>query len=306
LYYFPLVILGTLPWSAFLLKASKEGTDKRFPLFKATEKRFLLIWIFFIFVFFSFSSSKLIPYIAPIFLPIAAIFGHLFRLYEDQKMSLTEGRGRRFLYHLPIILQSFMVITLIILAFFIKNMGFGKYLENSHFEKWWGLLILPILFQVMMIFLPDLVKKRWERGWFLTVTVLSALFLISIHLPISHLLTPRRSAYPVSKAIPALLPPDQELFQYQMCLYGIDFYNKIRTPLVGRGGELEFGFNQLPPDERPRYYLSREELFKHCKENGDIYCITRYKGNVEELKSKVSTLEVLWDNGVFYLLRLRC
>jgi 4-amino-4-deoxy-L-arabinose transferase-like glycosyltransferase len=288
------------------LKVLKEGTGKRVPLFKASEKYFLFIWIFFIFIFFSFSSSQLIPYIAPIFLPIAVIFGHLFRLYEDRNIILEEGRGWRFLYDLPIILQSLMFITFIIMIFFVKNERLGKYLGNSHFEKWWWLLILPVLFQVMMIFLPDLVKKEWKKGWFLTVTVLSALFLISIHFPISYLLTPHRSAYPVSKAIHALLPPNQELFQYQMSLYGIDFYNKMRTPLVGRSGELEFGFNQLPPDERSRYYLSPEELFKHCQGKGDIYCVTRYKENVEELRSKVSTLEVLWDNGEFYLLRLRC
>ena len=38
---------------------------------------------------------------------------------------------------------------------------------------------------------------------------------------------------------------------------------------------------------------------------GRIYCVTRYKKNVEELKRRVSILEVLWDNGEFYLLRLR-
>jgi hypothetical protein len=188
---------------------------------------------------------------------------------------------------------------------FIKDMKLGKYLENSHVEKWWWLVILPILFQVMIIFLPSLIKRRWRRGWFLTVTILSTLFLISIHFPIAHVLTPHRSAYPVSKAIYAFLPPNQELFQYRMSLYGIDFYNKIRTPLVEACGELEFGFIHLPPDERYHYLLNCEELFKRCKKNGDIYCVTRYKENVEALKSKVSTLEILWENGVFYLLRLR-
>ena len=306
LYYIPFIILGTLPWSAFLLQALKEGVEKKVPLFKTAEKRFLLIWIFFIFIFFSVSSSKLIPYIAPIFLPIAVIFGHLFRSYEDRNIKLKEGRDRRFLYKLPIILQSFIFIAVLISPIFIENMKLGKYLENSHVEKWWWLLILPILFQIMMIFLPSLIKRRLRRGWFLTVTILSALFLISIHFPITHLLTPYRSAYPVSKAIHTFLPLNRELFQYRISLYGIDFYNKIRTPLVNRRGELEFGLNQLPPDERSHYFLNHEEFFKRCKENGDIYCITRYKENVEALKTKVSTLEILWENGVFYLLRLRC
>ena len=306
--YVPIVIFGTLPWSAFLLKVLKEGVAKRSSLFKAAEKHFLLIWIIFIFIFFSISSSKLIPYIAPIFLPIAIIFGHLFRSYEDRNISLEEGRGRRLLYDLPIILQSLIFIAVLISSIFIKNMKLGKYkyLENSHVEKWWWLVILAILFQVMIIFLPSLIKRRWRRGWFLTVTILSALFLISIHFPLAHFLTPYKSAYPVSKAIHALLPPNQELYQFRISLYGIDFYNKIRTPLVEACGELEFGFIQLPPDEFSHYYLSSERFYQRCKENGDIYCVTRYKENVEALNRRVSTVEILWDNGVYYLLRLRC
>jgi 4-amino-4-deoxy-L-arabinose transferase-like glycosyltransferase len=304
-FYVPIIIFGTLPWSAFLLKALKGGVEKRIPLFKVAEKHFLLIWIFFIFFFFSISSSELIPYIAPIFLPIAIFMGHLFRLYEDRNISLEEGRVRRFLYDLPIILQSLIFIALLTLPFFIKNMKLSKYLENSNFEKWWWLVILPILFQVMMIFLPSQVERRWRRSWFPTIAILSTLFLISIHFPIAKLLTPSRSAYPVSKAIHALLPPNQELFQFRTSLYGIDFYNKIRTPLVGRSGELEFGFNQLPPDERSHYHLAYDEFYQRCKENADIYCVTRYKENVEELKRTFSTLEILWDNGEFYLLRLR-
>ncbi len=306
LIYVPVVLIGTLPWSAFLLKALKEGVEKRVLLFKTSEKRFLLAWIFFIFIFFSVSSSKLIPYIAPIFLPIAVLWGPLFKSYEDRNINLEEGRGRRFLYDLPIILQSLIFIAVLISPIFIKNMKLGQYLENSDVGNWWWLLILPILFQVMISFLPSIIKKKWRRGWFLTITVLSALFLISVHFPVTHLLAPSRSAYPVSKAIRTFLPPNQELFQFGMSLYGIDFYNKIRTPLVGRGGELEFGFNQLPSDERSRYYLSAQELFKRCKEKGGVYCVTRYKENVEELKKRVSVLEVLWDNGIFYLLRLKC
>jgi 4-amino-4-deoxy-L-arabinose transferase-like glycosyltransferase len=310
LFYIPVVVLGTVPWSAFLVKALKEGTDKRAPLFKATEKHFLLIWIFFIFIFFSVSSSKLVPYIAPIFLPIAIIFGHLFRVYEDRNVSLEKSRGRRLLYDLPIILQSLIFITVLILPSFIRylkpGIGLGIDWDNIQSEYGWGLILLPILFQVMIVFFPALVKQIWRRGWFLTIYVLSALFLISIHFPIAQFLGSHRSAYPVSKAIDALLPPNQELFQFRTSLYGIDFYNKIRTPLVGRSGELEFGFNQLPPDERSHYHLSYDEFYQRCKENGDIYCVTRYKEYVDELKRRFSTVEILWDNGEFYLLRLRC
>jgi 4-amino-4-deoxy-L-arabinose transferase-like glycosyltransferase len=310
LFYVPIVIIGTLPWSAFLLKALREGVEKRIPLFKAAEKQFLLIWILFIFIFFSFSSSKMIPYIAPIFLPIALFGGHLFRSYEDRNIHLGKGGGTRFLYDLPIILQSLSFIAILILPPFTKKLKLGKELgidwANIRFENGWWLIVLPILFQVMMMFLPALVKRKWRRGWFFTVTLLSALFLGSLVFPVAHFLTPFKSAYPVSQAIHALLPPNQELFQFGTSLYGIDFYNKIRTPLMHAGGELKFGLNKLPPEERSRYHLSSEEFFKRCQENGVMYCVTRYKKNLEALKRGVSTVEILWDNGEFYLLRLRC
>jgi 4-amino-4-deoxy-L-arabinose transferase-like glycosyltransferase len=307
-FYVPIVVLGTLPWSAFLWKALREGVEKRAPLFRAEEKHFLLIWIFFIFIFFSFSSSQLIPYIAPLFIPIAVLFGHLFRLYEDRDIPLEKKRGKRFLYDLPIILMSLVFIIGLILACLIRNLSLGAYQINLPFENGWWLILSPILFLVMMVFLPLLVERKWRRGWFLTVTILSTLFLVSIHFPISHYLTPYKSAYPVSKAIRALLPPNQEVYQFRTSLYGIDFYNKIRTPLVGRygGGELNFGIHQLPPEERSHYYLLIEEFYHRCKEKGELYCVTQGKENVEALKKEVSTLEVLWENGVYYFLRLRC
>jgi 4-amino-4-deoxy-L-arabinose transferase-like glycosyltransferase len=322
-FYIPFVVLGTLPWSAFLLKALKEGVEKRAPLFRATEKHFLLIWIFFIFIFFSFSSSKLIPYIAPIFIPIAVIFGHLFRLYEDRNINFEKKRGKRFLYDLPIILMSLLFIAGLILACFIKHLSLGAYQVNLPFENGWRLILLPILFLVMMIFLPLLVERKWRRGWFFTVTILSTLFLVSIHFPISHFLTPYKSAYPVSRAIRTLLPANQEVYQFNTSLYGIEFYTKIRTPLVGRygksrygktrtplvgrhgGGELDFGVYQLPSDEISHYFLFPGQFYHRCEEKGDIYCITQGEENIEALKKEVSTLEVIWNNEKFYLLRLR-
>jgi 4-amino-4-deoxy-L-arabinose transferase-like glycosyltransferase len=304
-FFVPVVILGTLPWSAFLWKVLREGAEQRISFFKTTERHFLLVWIFFIFVFFSISKSKLVPYVAPMFLPIAIFFGNLFRSYEDSNISLKEGMRRRLLYNLPIILQPLIFAALIILPLLIKNAKLDKYLENYHLEKWWWLLMLPILFQVMMTFLPALVRQRWRRGWFLTMTVLSALFLISMHFPIARFVTPYRSAYPLSKAIHEFLPPNQELFQYRMSLYGIDFYNKIRTPRVDACGELEYGFIHLRPGERSHYYLSSGTFSQRCRENGLTYCVTRRRENVEELRRRASTVEVLWDNGEFYLLRLR-
>jgi len=298
-YYIPIIILGTLPWCAFLFQAIRVISGKTTLLWQKVDTRFLLTWAIFIFLFFSFSSSKLIPYITPVFLPIAVLLGCLFSLYDEQSIVQYESKRGSLLTHLPVILQSCLfIIALCVPPFLKKHAVEGK--------EWIPLIILPILLQVLIIFLPDIIRRRWNKGWFVTVYLLSALFLGSMVFPVSDFLTPYKSAYPVSQAIKFFIPADQELFQYGINVYGIDFYNKIRTPVVDDFGELSYGIRQLSPDERNRYFLSSEQFFKLCKKKGNVYCVTQYKERLEKLRKRIPNIEVLWSNGAFYLLRLRC
>ena len=68
-FFIPIIIAGMIPWTGFSLFAFKNLVKKSFE--KNSENIFLACWIFGIFGFFSFSHSKLIPYILPIVPPIA-------------------------------------------------------------------------------------------------------------------------------------------------------------------------------------------------------------------------------------------
>jgi len=304
LLYIPVVLLGTLPWSAFFVKAVRERRRKGVPLFKTDDKRFLLVWGLFIFIFFSISSSKLVTYIAPVFLPLAVFLGHLFRVYEDESIVPGNGLGGKLLSHLPVVLQSLLFITLLLLPPFLKNMKLGSDLISVPSQKWWLLIFLPILLQATILFLPDWVKRRWKRGWFMTTYLLSALFLGSLLFPIAEFLTPYKTTYPITQAVKTFLPANQTLYQYDVSLYGIDFYRKIRTPMVQYSGELRFGIKQLSLEERSYYFPSVEDFYKLCKEKNESYCVTKDKRRLELLKKRVPNTEVLWENGIFYLLRL--
>jgi 4-amino-4-deoxy-L-arabinose transferase-like glycosyltransferase len=76
-FFVPILLAGLLPWTAFLPQAIKY----HWPLHWATRQQqriglFLLLWAALIFLFFSFSDSKLIPYILPLFPPLALLVGH--------------------------------------------------------------------------------------------------------------------------------------------------------------------------------------------------------------------------------------
>ena len=303
LFYIPVVVLGTLPWSAFLLKAFREGRSQEVVPLRTQGRVFLLVWIFLILVFFSVSSSKLVPYIAPIFLPIAVFLGHRFRMYEDRQI---ENPGdRKLLYDLPIFLQALLLFAVCFLPFVLHNTKVGSISANLPFRIDWRFLLFPLIFQVMLIFLPPWVERRRRRAWFPTVAVLSAFLLGSLTFPVAQAMTPFKSARPVSEVIRAHVPVNGALFQFKTTRYGIDFYNKIRTPYVEAVGELGFGLKRFSAEERCRSYLSFEEFCGQSAERNETYCVTRYRRNVNELRRRFPSLEVLWDNGHFYLLRLR-
>jgi 4-amino-4-deoxy-L-arabinose transferase-like glycosyltransferase len=307
LYYLPVVILGILPWAAFLIqgiRASSANENKMY--LNRIEKRFLITWIIFIFAFFSVSSSKLIPYIAPIFVPIAVIFGHLFKQYDDQAWQPLTKPADRFLHHLPVILQSLLFIAVLLLPVFIENhTKFGGDLVIVHSHDWIWLILLPIAFQLLLIFVPEMMKRRFGGGWFLTAYFLSVLFLVSLIYPTSAFLTPYKSAYPLTQAIKAHLPANHDLYQYKIFLYGIECYTDIRTHVVENFGEMEFGMNQLSADEKSRYFLSEQEFFQLCKgKRVPVYCVTANKKNFDELNKTFPRLHVIWSNGVYYFIRL--
>ena len=72
-FFIPILLVGLLPWTGFSLVAVKNSFQKA--MSKNSENMFFMCWIFGTLVFFSFSSSKLIPYILPLLQPIVLITG---------------------------------------------------------------------------------------------------------------------------------------------------------------------------------------------------------------------------------------
>lgn len=81
--FIPVIMLGILPWLVPMLTALRRGWQSR--LFNGfAPNRMLMVWIGFIFLFFSISHSKLVPYILPIFPAMALLIG--------QRISQSSGR----------------------------------------------------------------------------------------------------------------------------------------------------------------------------------------------------------------------
>lgn len=83
-FYIPVFAGAMMPWTAALFPAVRRLYQKRDPFKDAVW--YCFIWMAFVFVFFSFSATQLITYIAPAFPPAAYIIAwHLYRCCCEKK-----------------------------------------------------------------------------------------------------------------------------------------------------------------------------------------------------------------------------
>ena len=300
-YYLPIIILGTLPWCAFLFKALTKRAGQpadswqTFPYFRRDDAFYLLVWAGLITLFFSLSSSKLIPYIAAIFLPLSLFQGSIFRLYDERREDSVSSVPITW-PDVPVLLQSLIFIAALVAAPFVD--------EERPLTLWWPWIMAPVIIQVLLVILPTCVRQKTRGHWFLTVYVLSALFLGTLVFPLAQFLAPYKSAAVLVQAVKKYVPSGEELYQYDMSLYGVDFYGKMRTPIVDDIGEVRYGSEFLPSAEKARYFLNSEEFFRLVERRKATYCATIGQERVARLRKAVPDLTVLWDNQHYYLLRL--
>jgi len=85
-FFIPMLIAGFFPWIIFLPQTLLSLWRQH----KNKLDNFFLIWALFIFIFFSFSKSKLIPYILPVFPPLAILTArYLEKAYKHRYKTIV-------------------------------------------------------------------------------------------------------------------------------------------------------------------------------------------------------------------------
>jgi len=302
-YFLPIIIGGVLPWSVFLIRAWQPKAIRQW-LFQKDENKLLVVWFLFIFLFYTVSSSKLAPYMAPVFLPLALFAGSIFRNYEEELTDLS-GR-RRVIYRTAVWAQSIIaMLGLLIPPLLKKYSDPAKGLIVMTSDAWWFLMLPTFCAAALLAFLPDRIADKTGKNWFLSIYLICAVFLAGMILPINDFLYPYRSSLVAKEAIAKYVPQGMMLYQYRENFYGIDFYNKIRTPIVEDFGELADGILKMPPVEWKKYFLSKDEFFDKIEIEKEIYCVTQHRKKLKELQDRCASVEILWDNGAFYLLKIQ-
>ena len=232
--FIPVVMLGVLPWLVpmfdSLWRSWKTDTPTRGQF---APRRMLLIWIVFIFLFFSKSDSKLVPYILPIFPALALLIGD----------RLTRISGKTLFWQLiimlPIALAAIVFAPLAVRA---------------------GSVSVPASLYANMVPWIQAAGASWLAGtllalWFARREQVRAAV---IALGLAGLLTgqltfmgydaiaPASSAYTIAQQIKPYLKPGVPFYSVGMYEQTLTPYIQRTVTLVAHTDEMAFGLQQEP------------------------------------------------------------
>jgi 4-amino-4-deoxy-L-arabinose transferase-like glycosyltransferase len=231
-FFVPILLLGFLPWTTLLPRVLKEAwRDSRAG---ARASLLLLIWIAFVFAFFSLSKSQLIPYLLPLLPALALLAGHTLsripaaslgrHLWAGCAFWLALGTAALVLPHLPALaarleIGSGPALPGIAGAFLAGGLlcGVGAWLARG--ERW----VLP--------------------AWF---AALGTLVLVGGSLSFAQQLPRMARINALIEHVRPELHAATRLYCVNDYEQSIPFYLKRTCTLVGYRGELDFGLQQEP------------------------------------------------------------
>lgn len=257
-YFVPLLIGGMLPWSAFLVQAVRHGLPGSWQeRGSRKETLFLLLWAALIFLFFSASSSKLIPYLLPMLPPLALLIGN----YLSTVVSGETKRGTRTGFNLLLFLGSLAAAALIAIP---RRMP-GALTQMQ----------LTALYAAALSILAGAVLSWmfWKRGAAFralqTAAIGTALFLLlagSLFGPLDH-----RSIKPIALQLRKFLLPHDQIATYHTYYQDLPVYLERTVSVVGWKGELEFG---TLVEDTSAWMMQESAFWERWNGPGTVYLMT--------------------------------
>lgn len=258
-FFIPILLAGLFPWTGLLPGAVRSALPSRIRAL-GSEKReelFLFLWFAVIFLFFSLSGSKLIPYIIPVFPPLAVLMGRVFQ----KIVSESDARGmKRFLLWNSAFLVPF-ILALLVYPFFNSRISAGRLLPYA----------LPVALALSAFVAAGWYFYRKSRFRLLALSLCLLAFLSMFSFRrVFTLYDGLISARDLAGIVAELRRPGDVIAQYGNYDQGLPFYLKQRIVLVNYLGELEFGAKQ---EEDPFWFIGEEQLLELWKSDRRVILV---------------------------------
>lgn len=235
-FFIPVLIAGFFPWIVFLPQTIWNS------LRQSRDELFLGLWATLVFLFFSFSKSKLIPYILPVLPPLALLTARYLTvaMTRPRKIGLYAG--------LVLLLALATVVTYYLwhLAIPLSEPPRAMFYIYAATSCLWLGTACSIL----------LVRKYIKTAVTLLVSS-AALFLILIHLSVQFIDT--RSVRPLAETLLPLLNEGDVVVTYNQYFQDLPFYLQRRVTILNWQNELTFGMKHQDTKD---WMINNGQFFK--------------------------------------------
>ena len=236
------VLLGLFPWTCFVgqsLGYHLRCVFQRNRVYAPTV--FFLFWVMIILVFYSFSYSKLIPYVLPAFPPLALLIGN----YLARHLALTKSRG---------IYWGLMIFSVLGVVLGVGSMVVGAKLVNLPQTSFYVLAGLAVLSGAVTFLATR--RNNYAGLWALSLTFMLVLTSLNPLVTVAN----NHALKPLVAILQAKLTAQDEVIGYNNYYQDVPFYLRRRITVVNAFGELSFGVEHQP--ETKAWMIDTETFLK--------------------------------------------
>ncbi|MFO1402234.1 MAG: glycosyltransferase family 39 protein [Steroidobacteraceae bacterium] len=231
-FFVPVLLVGFLPWTLLLprilldaIRAARGGQGAAW---------LLLLWVAFVFAFFSLSQSKLIPYIVPLFPALALLAGP----------ALERIAPRRLAWHLLAAALAFVLLVVALAVYAATPAGLQHAAEL-------GPDVARGVYALLLVAAAGLGLGAWwaargARVGAVAAAALASMVAVTGLLVASNSTGRQREQMAVIASLRPVLRPESEFFCVDDYTQPVTFYLQRSCTLVKYTGEMLFGLRQQP------------------------------------------------------------
>lgn len=231
-FFIPCLLLGFFPWIVFLPQAIANAIPTAWRQRRDYQTElFFILWAALIFIFFSFSKSKLIPYILPIFPPLAMLTARYL-------CNIKKTVGIKLGYLCLVILAAVIAYTL---NSFAHDVGLPDprsaifYLDSAAL-----ILMIGSLAGCVYAFRKPCIAVviTVVTSWFFLLLIVTAIPSIDT-----------RTIQPLTTVLKPILQPQDDVITYNQYFQELPFYLQRRVAILNWRNEMSYGMQHQDTHE---------------------------------------------------------
>jgi hypothetical protein len=265
-FFIPILVLGLFPWTGFVWSSFRDALSGGWARRRENaDAWFFAIWAGFIFVFFSGSQSKLIPYILPVFPPIAVILGRWLALTLPRPDAFGQMRlGLRVFGFLCGLLAAAMCVA-------VLRPGLIRDPASATALRPFAVILAAVLCVGGLRALVPRGGPGSARGAVIAMTA-TLVFLIGVLL-VAMPIIDVRSTKDIATVARGLVRPGDRVYAYHGFFHDFTYYSGDTMGLVKYTDELELQF--LDPEVKKARFIEDAEFRAEWAGPARVFAVAR-------------------------------